>query len=50
MTGPVEGDRPLSDEAREGTEDPRDDAREEASQTDDMYRRTSDEQRETQHE
>jgi hypothetical protein len=42
MTGPLEGDRPLSEEAREGNGDPGDDAREEASQTDDTYSRTSD--------
>lgn len=39
MTGPLEGDRPLSEEAREGNPDPGDKAREEASKTDDEYGR-----------
>jgi hypothetical protein len=42
MTGPLEGDRPLSEEAREGNADPGDEARQEASETDDTYTRTND--------
>jgi hypothetical protein len=43
MTGPVESDHPMSEEAREGQPDPGDRAREEAaSSTDATYRRTDD--------
>lgn len=43
MTGPVGGDRPLSEEARKGNPELGDEAREEAAKTDDAYRRTTDE-------